>query len=305
MPCPVDMNEMVRVVVDMMRPSWEEPTHADNSRIHLTLDLEGDVLAAGIATEIREVLTNILQNSIQAMHNGGEIRISSGCYESYVWVKIADTGIGMTEEVLERIFDPFFTTKGVEGTGLGMSVAYGIIKRHSGRISVESQPDEGTTITVMLPAADRDSMPDISVSPHLPAMCKSVRILVVDDEEMFANVMMEMLAQFGHSVCVARNGVDALSRFSADEFDLVFTDLGMPGMSGWQVAERIKTISPDTPVVLLTGWGATVDEARLAECGIDMVLAKPINMEELSGVVSKVMFASGCGTKRQDRGSYH
>ncbi|HOM71424.1 MAG TPA: response regulator, partial [Armatimonadota bacterium] len=115
------------------------------------------------------------------------------------------------------------------------------------------------------------------------------KILVVDDEEMFADVLVEMLSECGHAVCVARSGPEALEQFREDQFDLVFTDLGMPEMSGWQVAREIKGIQPETPVVLLTGWGTVLDENELEGSVVDMVLSKPVRLEDLSSVVSEAL----------------
>lgn len=179
-----------------------------------------------------------------------------------------------------------------------MSVAYGIVERHNGRISIDSRPGEGATVTVSLPAAAIDSKEKaLEVRPE-PAEILPARILVVDDEEMFAQVFVEMLSEYGHVVCIARSGPEAIKQFKAAPFDLVFTDLGMPDMSGWQVARSIKRIKPGTPVVLLTGWGTKVDEDRLAESKIDMVLSKPVKMEELSAVVSTALADRGRESKR-------
>jgi CheY-like chemotaxis protein/anti-sigma regulatory factor (Ser/Thr protein kinase) len=273
-----------------MRPSWESSMHATGRRIDVEFQLADEVLASGIAAEIREVLTNILLNAVQAMPNGGKIFVSTRRANGYASIDVRDTGTGMTDDVRKRIFDPFFTTKGVEGTGLGMSVAYGIVKRHNGQITIESIPDEGTTISISLPAAAPGS--EVAGAEKLQRgrdSVEPVRILVVDDEEPLAQVFVDMLSEDGHIVCVAGSGRDAIDQFKKKPFDLVFTDLGMPEMSGWQVARGIKDIEPSTPVVLVTGWGTKVDENQLAESEIDMVLSKPVKIEDLSGAVSQVL----------------
>ena len=122
-----------------------------------------------------------------------------------------------------------------------------------------------------------------------PRKPQAARILVVDDEELFAEVFVEMLSEFGHAVCVAQSGEEAIEQFRKGRFDLVFTDLGMPIMSGWQVAQEIKNIKPRTPVVLLTGWGVSVGEDEVSRSKVDMVLSKPVNMEELSSVVERAL----------------
>jgi signal transduction histidine kinase/CheY-like chemotaxis protein len=286
----VNLSTLVTAVVDVMRPSWESSMHATGRRIDVEFQLADEVLASGIAAEIREVLTNILLNAVQAMPNGGKIFVSTRRANGYASIDVRDTGTGMTDDVRKRIFDPFFTTKGVEGTGLGMSVAYGIVKRHNGQITIESIPDEGTTISISLPAAAPGS--EVAGAEKLQRgrdSVEPVRILVVDDEEPLAQVFVDMLSEDGHIVCVAGSGRDAIDQFKKKPFDLVFTDLGMPEMSGWQVARGIKDIEPSTPVVLVTGWGTKVDENQLAESEIDMVLSKPVKIEDLSGAVSQVL----------------
>ena len=284
----VDLSLLVESVVEVMKPSWESSMHARDSRVDIEFDLAEDTLAAGIAPEIREVLANILLNAVQAMPDGGTIRISTGGSDPLALVRVQDTGIGMSEDVRSRVFDPFFTTKGVEGTGLGMSVAYGIVKRHGGRIAVESELGKGTSVTVFLPAAS-EALSEKSIEQKSPKAVLPARILVVEDEEMFAKVFVEMLSEYGHIVCTARSGSDAIKQFRDEPFDLVFTDLGMPEMSGWQVAKSIKDMKPSTPVVLLTGWGAKVDEGQLAASQIDMILSKPVKMEELSSIISTAL----------------
>lgn len=286
----VNLSELASSVVNVMRPSWESSADASQRRVDVQFDLQVGVLASGIAAEIREVLTNIILNSVQAMPSGGNIFISTGKSDGYASISVRDTGIGMTDEVKKRIFDPFFTTKGVEGTGLGMSVAYGIVKRHNGQLSIDSTPNEGTTICISLPAAEPGS--EIVAGSKTLAGAKSVepvRILVVDDEELLAQVFVDMLSEDGHFVCVAGSGRAAIDQFKQEPFDLVFTDLGMPEMSGWQVAKGIKDIEPSTPVVLVTGWGTKVDEGQLKDSKIDMVLSKPVKIDDLSSAVSRVL----------------
>lgn len=288
---PIDLSVLASEVVEMTKPAWLDAKQAQGQDIIVILDLTEDAIGQGNAPEIREVFTNILLNAIQAMPDGGTIEISTGKSKNSAWVKIIDSGIGMSEEVKKRIFDPFFTTRGVEGTGLGMSVAYGIVRRHNGTISVESEPGEGTEITITLRSMENAPKMVSEENKFDTESIEPANILVVDDEELFAEVFVEMLSECGHAVCVARSGAEAIEQFKDSRFDLVFTDLGMPEMSGWQVAKAVKDIEPETPVVLLTGWGASLDEDVIAESSVDMVLAKPIKFEKLSSVVRKALSA--------------
>ena len=283
------INSVVSEVVEMMRPVWQDGANAQGRTVKVDLDLADDVVVSGHGPEMREVLINILLNAIQAMPDGGDIRVSTGLRDDQGWVRIADTGVGMQEEVRNRVFDPFFTTRGVEGTGLGMSIAYGIISRHEGSISIESEPGKGTAVTVFLPATDAEAQPEIPVAEPWPKSAQAARILVVDDEETFAEVLAEMLRECGHEVTLAHSGAEAIELFRRGQFDLVFTDLGMPHMSGSQLAAAIKEMSPGTPVALLTGWGATIGEAELRESAVDVALSKPVNMGSLASVVEEVL----------------
>jgi len=286
---PLDLSALASEVVEMMRPAWEDAVHAQGRSIEIRPDPAEDAFVMGSAPEIREVLANVLLNAIQAMPEGGRITIATGRSGEMSWIKVMDTGVGMAEDVRARVFDPFFSTKGPLGTGLGMSVAYGIVKRHGGSIAIESEPGRGTVITIFLPAAsgsgeERAPQPEERIEAIRPA-----KILVVDDEGMFADVFSEVLEEYGHAVCVARSGADAIEQFGEGRFDLVFTDLGMPEMSGWQVARAIKDMEPSTPVVLLTGWGAALDEDELSQSQVDMVVAKPVSAEKLPSIVAEAL----------------
>lgn len=282
---PVDLSAIAEEVIEMTRPVWEN--RSQGREIRVETDFAPKAVAMADGSEIREVLVNILMNAMQAMQDGGTMTVSTGRSASQAWVKIADTGRGMTEEVRKRVFDPFFTTKGVEGAGLGMSVAYGIVSRHRGRLSIESQLGKGTVVTVVLPAAEEEI---IAAAPTSEESCVGrAKILVVDDEAMFADVLAEMLAECGHEVTIARGGAEALDVFKEKDFDLVFTDLGMPHMSGFDLARAIRDIRPETPVALLTGWGAAVDKDELERSAIRVTLAKPVSLEKLSSVVAEML----------------
>jgi signal transduction histidine kinase/ActR/RegA family two-component response regulator len=289
----LELRALASEVVEMTKPVWQEPAQAGGRSIDLTLDLADGALALGNGPEIREVVANVLLNAIQAMPEGGSIVISTGGFRTSSWIRIADTGTGMTEEVRKRVFDPFFTTRGVAGSGLGMSVAYGIVRRHGGSISIESEPGKGTVVTIFLPSAGEAAKEE----PGQPAeelwSGPAVKILVVDDERMFADVFVEMLSECGHAVCVARSGAEAIEQFKESPFDLVFTDLGMPEMSGWELARAIKSIEPQTPVVLLTGWGTARQDAEADGAEVDMVLSKPVRLEKLSSIVAEALGSRG------------
>jgi CheY-like chemotaxis protein len=205
-----------------------------------------------------------------------------------VEVTIADTGIGMTEEVKKRVFDPFFTTKGVTNSGLGMSVSYGIIKRHGGEILIESEPGEGTKFIIHLPTGYGGEEALVKEVTRVKES-RQARILVIDDEDSVRDVLSRMLKTRGHQVVVASNGEEGIERFRSEHFDLVFTDLGMPKLSGWEVGKTIKGIDPKVPIAMITGWGVELDRQKLSESGIDLSISKPFNFDQVISLVSEAM----------------
>jgi CheY-like chemotaxis protein len=247
----------------------------------------------GNPSEVREVLTNIIFNAVDAMSKGGKLTITTQPQaEDWVEVRIADTGIGMTEEVKRRVFDPFFTTKGVTNSGLGMSVSYGIIKRHGGEILIESELQKGTTFIIHLPTGYGQEEAVVKGFPVLKES-RRARILVIDDEDSVRDILSRMLKTKGHKVVVAPNGEEGIERFRSEPFDLVFTDLGMPKLSGWDVGKTIKEMNPKTPIAMITGWGVELDREKLDESGIDLVISKPFNFNQVIDLVSEAMELKG------------
>jgi CheY-like chemotaxis protein len=195
--------------------------------------------------------------------------------------------VGIADDKKGQIFDPFFTTKGVQSTGLGMSVSYGIINRHRGTISVDSVKGEGTTFIIKLPITERP-VEEKKVKP-LADKIKKARILVVEDEEDVRDILSHILIKGGHEVETANDGIRGIEMFEKKEFDLVFTDLGMPGMSGWQVAEKVKSINKNTSVVLITGWSLELNESETEKSKVDFIVNKPFEVKQILKLVQDGM----------------
>jgi CheY-like chemotaxis protein len=196
----------------------------------------------------------------------------------------SDTGVGMTDEVRGRIFDPFFTTKGVHGTGLGLSVAYGIMERHGGGIDVTSAPGQGTTFRLRFRPAAGDAIPS-AIRPASRALRRR-RILLVDDEAAVRQTMAALLRASGHEVTEAESGAAGLVQLETTPVDLVLTDLGMPEVTGWDVARAAKARRASLPVVLLTGWGDQVGTEAPPDAPVDRVLAKPVSHQTVLAVIA-------------------
>ena len=285
----VDVNQIVKDVVAVTKPRWKDEAQASGRRIRVVTYLGLVPPVAGNPSELREVLTNLVVNAIDAMPQGGTITLHTMTKKDQVLISVTDTGIGMSEEVKRRIFDPFFTTKGPKGTGLGLSVAFGIVKRHGGEISVLSTEGSGSTLTVRLPMAtdtveageEREATPPPKAGP--------ADILVVEDDEMILEALSETIRRAGYYVTSASSGEEGLAFFKKRAYDLVLTDLSMPGMSGWEVAQAIKERDSKVPVILLTGWGDQLDQARMKQSGADRVLAKPCDKDEILRLVSEAL----------------
>ena len=282
---PVNLNQIVEDAIEQTKPMWKDHAQGHGLHIQIEKDLKSMTEVEGIASELREVLANIVLNSVDALTQGGYIGFITLEDAENVYIRITDNGMGMPEEVKRRIFDPFFTTKGKKGTGLGLSVAYGIISRHKGSIQVESEEGKGTVTTIRLPKAS----PATAAKPTVlsPRLDRKLRSLVVDDDENIRSILNDILGLDGHQVTEADSGQSALDSFQSEKFDVIITDLGMPGMSGWEVAKFIKEKDPGMPVILISGWGGQIENERLKESKIDFMLSKPFNIEQIRAVLAQ------------------
>ena len=283
----IDVEEAVKDVIDLTRPRWKNLMERSGRKIDIQLHLEPNCLAAINASDLREVLTNLLLNALDAMPQGGTLTFRSCCQGEQVVVEVSDTGIGMSKEVAEKIFDPFFTTKGIGNSGLGLSVSWSLIGRHGGDFQVKSKSGKGTTFVIKLNRAE--SVQKTQASAKTGEGASSYRLLLVDDDPEILNILRDMLRLKGHRVVATADGEKALQLIDAGNFDLVLTDLGMPVVSGWDIATRVKAKNVKTPVIMITGWGAQYEEEDLAGRGVDLMLAKPLSWEKLLGSIEKML----------------
>lgn len=290
---PVDVNQLVRDVIMITTPLWKDQQQRNGKVVEVLTRLDEVQSIAGNAAELREVLTNILLNALDALPRGGKITFTTRADEGFVSLATADNGGGMTSEVRERAFDPFFTTKGPGNSGLSLSVAYGIIRRHEGELTVESVPGEGTTFLIRLPQSSTAARPP-AASPQMGPV-RRTRILVVDDDPAVRNVLASILANAGHEVVKAGGGREGVELLQTTTFDLIFTDLGMPDMSGLEVAATVEKQSPTTAVVMITGWERELDQAKLREEGVGLLLCKPCDLVTVQNTVTAAL-------KSEDRG---
>jgi PAS domain S-box-containing protein len=287
----VDINELVNNALEFTRIRWKNEAESKGIKIKIKKEFSPLNPSLGSSSELREVFTNLINNSIDAMPQGGEIRVESFMDDTNAVIRISDTGKGLSKDIRDRIFDPFFTTKDVQSTGLGLSVSYGIINRHRGTITVDSVEGEGTTFTIKFPITKKTGEWKVKEGKVIPIKRKhkKARILVIEDEEDVRELLRDILTDAGHNVEISADGNEGIKMFEKKKFDLVFTDLGMPGMSGWQVTEKIKSINDKVPVALITGWNIKLDESEMNDSRINFVVQKPFKMEQILNLVQEGM----------------
>lgn len=284
----VDLPQVIRDVLDITQSRWREEPASRGVTIDVRTELPAVPPILGDAAELREALTNLILNAVDAMPRGGTLTLQARARGEHVEVTVTDTGVGIPRAVRDKIFDPFFTTKGPQGTGLGLSMTYGIVSRHGGVIGVESEEGRGSTFRLSFPSAAH-------AEPSAPAprradttAARSLRCLVVDDEERVRAMLADAVESAGHRAVAVEGGAEAIARFRAERFDVVLTDLAMPRVSGWQVARAVKEIAPAVPVMLITGFGVELSPEERRVHGVDRVLVKPLQIQEILDALAEV-----------------
>ena len=286
----VDVNPLVKQVMLMTQPRWQKQALAEGVSITIETSLSKIPKINVSETQLREVLMNFIFNAVDAMPDGGTIRIATSAKGDCVVIEITDTGKGMDEEVCKRCFEPFFSTKGDNGTGMGLAMCYGIIQRYDGFIDVESTVGEGTTIKVMLPIADASATTGAGnvLAVEESIMVRPLRILIVDDDSLSRGIIRRYLCTDGHTVDIAKTSEDAVVMLKTGSFELVLLDRIMPTVNGEQLAALLRTEATDVPIILLTGHGDFSKEEEILG-GIDMVLSKPITQGELRRAIAELI----------------
>jgi signal transduction histidine kinase len=288
----VDLTRIVGQAISLTEPKWGAQAQASGIDIEVVPVFCDSLVVAGEEPALREVLTNLIFNAVDAMPHGGRITIETALEAGKAALRIRDTGTGMSEEVRQRCIEPFFSTKGERGTGLGLSMVYGIIERHRGQLEIESELDKGTTFIIRLPCADPSASVAKTTQSHLAPIADKLSILVVDDDERVCEVVAEYLRSDGHETVIVTSGQAAVTQVREKKFDVVFLDRAMPEMSGDQAAELIKQIQPDLPVIMLTGFGALIEVTGSRPRAVDAVLGKPVTLAMLRQTLSKFLHAA-------------
>jgi len=292
-----------------------EAIRLSNSIIPSTITIRQDITmdcspVLADSTQIHQLIMNLVTNAYHAMQDSGgilsvslkEIELSSNSLSienfspgGFLCLTIKDTGKGIAPDTLPKIFDPYFTTKGVdEGTGLGLSVVHGIVKNSKGEIIVKSAPDKGTSFEIYLPVY-KEKKNSRYQRPKEPLPKGNERILLVDDENHVLNIEKQLLKRLGYHVTSMVNSKDAFSLFASqpEQFDIIITDLTMPGLTGVQLSRKIIELRPDIPIIMCTGFSDKNNHALLEQKGVKKILMKPIVMSDLALTVKKVLKNAG------------
>jgi PAS domain S-box-containing protein len=282
----LDVRSLLHDAIEITRTRWENEARLRGLEYKVLLDAHSGLITYGSASELREVFVNLIVNAVDAMPKGGRISLSCIRIGSRLRLQFADSGHGMPEDIQQKVFEPFFTTKGAHGTGLGLSVSYSIIERHEGTISVSSDPGQGTVFTIELPASEKDSACSDEAVRLEPIT--SMSVLVIDDESPVRETLADMLEALGHQVVLAESGQDAIQKMPTHSFDLVFTDLAMPEMDGWETARGIRRLRPDIKIVLVTGYGAGTLPPEGEEKLVNAVIGKPFDFDQVNQAIMDV-----------------
>lgn len=288
---PVDLNRTLQHVLELTRARWNDMPQERGIVIRMQMELDPSLpTILGAESEIRDALTNLVLNAVDAMSDGGTITLRTSFATDHVSVEVCDTGIGMSEAVRSRCLEPFYTTKGERGTGLGLAMVYGMVQRHSADLQVDSELGAGTTMRLIFPTTSRTDHPRPTVATRPP---HPLRILLVDDDPLLLESLEATLVHDGHAVVTAEGGQAGIDAFAAvqrqpEQFSVVVTDLGMPNVDGRTVATAIKSMAPTTPVILLTGWGHRLQADNDLPEHVDRVLSKPPTLAALRSALAEV-----------------
>lgn len=300
---PVKLDKLLQQVIDLSRARWSDMPQQRGVFIKLETEIAPELPPVmGVESEIREALVNLIFNAVDAMPEGGTLTVRTRLSESparLVHVEVSDTGIGMDENTRRRCLEPFFTTKGERGTGLGLAMVYGIVRRHNAEIEIDSAVGKGTTMRINFPVpVSQNAGPQKADTAFV--IPTRLHILIVDDDPLLIKSLSDILATDGHLIATANGGQEGIDAFRKahereETFTVVITDLGMPYVDGRKVAAAVKGISPVTPVIMLTGWGQRLIAEGDISPHVDRVLNKPPKLRELREALAQCVQAKGAG----------
>jgi len=283
----LDINSIVGTSIEAARSMWKGELAARGVHMQINMDLDtSNPTIVGSEEQLSDTFAGIVLNAVDAMQRGGVLSVRTAAINQRVEIEFSDTGIGMSETALHRCFEPFYTTKGVQRTGIGLSLAYGVVKAHGGTIDVHSHSGKGTAVLIRLPDSKASSFKD---AKHVVDDIEPLDILLIDDDERICDVMRNYLEVDNHTVTTAMTGSDGLGVFGKGRFDIVITDNALPDMSGDRVALMIREQSTSVPIIMVTGFGDFMLETGVRPPGVSAVVGKPLTLNELRRVIANVL----------------
>jgi PAS domain S-box-containing protein len=293
---PVQLDEILLDALALNRPRWRDIPQMQGITFHVKTQLGRPAPVYGNPSELRRVLNNLIINAIDAMPQGGILAFETGEAGPHSYVRVQDTGVGMSEEEQALMFEPFYTTK--KSSGLGLTISQNIVERHEGEIAVQSSPGAGTTFTVCLArCAEQASPQEPWGAPKAAASAEPavLSILIVDDEPGVRDVLGRMLERLGHQVRAVDSGRAGIAMLQQESFDLLICDFGMPEIQGPEVMQRAHELHPEMPIVLTTGWGDSITPEQLQKMQAVALLPKPFGQQEIQRILEQVLAASETG----------
>jgi CheY-like chemotaxis protein len=272
----------VTQAIETARPRWQDEAQGQGVQIAIETDLQATIPIQGTPDELHDILVHPLLNAVDALEQGGTIRIVTSDDEARVTLGVSDDGVGMNTHTLGRVFEPFFTTKAEIGAGLGLATVHGTVSRWGGTISANSQPGEGSEFVLELPRS-WEALP--VVDSKTPVSIRSGRILIAEDDEIVREVLSESLSKI-HDVVIVEDGQKAMDLIQEGRFDVALIDLSLPGVPGDRIARRIRQVDPAVVTVLMTGWDLSEDDPRRVP--FDDFIPKPIaSIHDVEDVVAR------------------
>ncbi len=279
----VDLLNLLKEYFDKRHVNWSDL--ADQKQVTVSFKSDTiDGLVSGVADDIASVLDKLVQNAVEFAPIHSHVRVTLTGSEKHCTISVSDSGPGIPEGIRKKVFYPFFSTKSERGAGLGLAIVYGIVGRLGGKVTFQSQPGTGTVFQVTLNHAV-GPIKEISEVSRKPKKLEKLRVLVVDDDEQIREVLSDMLSLDGHNTTACADGFAAIKKLETGQFDVMITDLGMPGMSGLDLAGLAHEQYPAMPIAMITGWGMQLNHDEIAMKGILAVLPKPFHMKDVKALV--------------------
>ena len=281
--------DLARVISEVLADtdgSWKTLAQSKNVNVAVTSCCD-DAVISGFEPDLRLLLEKLLDNAVEHAPENSPVEVSLVAGESEYQLVVSDHGSGVDPKDRDRIFYPFFTTKNKPGAGMSLAIVHGVVVRHGGRVLVSDQVDHGAIFTVTFPCQPADEQ--ISEITGKTRADAKLRVLVVDDDIQIRQVLSDMLKMDGHEATTCCDGYEALVELNNGTYDLIITDLGMPGMSGLDLAMTVHEKSPDLPITMITGWGTQLDHNEIKTRGIKRVLSKPFHLKEIKALIAEVV----------------